>query len=145
MTIHNPVKTSEEAAAIRGVTLASGAKAVILKDCGKKLAKEGVPFYLLVQSASQRFDSKKFKAITKCKNARFANTEEVLEYSGCITGAVPPFGSLFTKPVFTMVDESLAENEMINFNCGLRTHSMSIKFSDYMKVEGIESTVKFTE
>ena len=52
LTIHEPVKTSEEAAAVRGVTLASGAKAVILKDCGKKLAKEGVPFYLLVQSAS---------------------------------------------------------------------------------------------
>ena len=48
LTIHEPVKTSEEAAAIRGVTLASGAKAVILKDCGKKLAKEGVLFYLLV-------------------------------------------------------------------------------------------------
>ena len=58
---------------------------------------------------------------------------------------MPPFGSLFTKPVLTMVDESLAENERINFNCGLRTHSMSIKYSDYVKVEGIEGTVKFTE
>ena len=145
LTKHAPVKTSEEAAKIRGVSLESGAKAIILKDSGKKLTKSGVPFYLLVQSASKRFSTKKFKAVTKCKTSRFASEEEVLEVSGCITGAVPPFGSLLTKPMPTLVDQSLAQNESINFNCGLRTHSISISYEDYLKIEGVKETVNCTE
>ena len=124
LTTHAPVLTSQEAADVRGVSLDSGAKAIILKDSGKKLTIADTPYYLAVVSASKRFNSKEFKKLIKVKNTRFANTEEVLEYSGCITGAVPPFGSLFTKPVPTFVDETLAANESINFNCGLRTHSL---------------------
>ena len=116
---------------------------MILKDCGKKLTLENTPFYLAVISASKKFNSKTFKKLSKCKNIRFANTEEVLEYSGCITGAVPPFGSLFTKAVPTWVDESLAANESINFNCGLRTHSLQILYADYARVEGITGTHAF--
>ena len=145
LTVHAPVKTSEEAAAIRGVSVDSGAKAMILKDSGKTRAKPGVDFYLCVVSASKRFDNKKFKKLTKVKGCRFATPEEVLEYSGCISGAVPPFGSLFTKPTLTLVDDSLAQQERINFNCGLRTHSMSILYSDYVKIEGVESTVNCIE
>lgn len=118
---------------------------MILKDCGKKLAREDAPFYLAVISAAKRFSSKEFKKLIKVKNTRFASTEEVLEYSGCITGAVPPFGSLFTKPVPTYVDAGLAENESINFNCGLRTHSLQILYSDYARVEGVTQAYNFTE
>lgn len=116
-----------------------------MRDCGKKLTLPDTPFYLAVVSASQRFNSKEFKKLIKCKNIRFATQEEVLEYSGCIPGAVPPFGSLFTKKVPTFVDVSLAANESINFNCGLRTHSLQILYSDYVKVEGLSGTHKFCD
>ena len=82
----------------------SGAKAMLLKDCGKKLAIPDTPFFLVVCSAVKKLNSGRFKKAVKCKNVRFANQEEVYEYSGCITGAVPPFGSLFTKPLPTFVD-----------------------------------------
>jgi len=106
---------------------------MLLKDCGKKLAIENVPFYLAVLSASRRFDSKSFKKLVKVKNIRFATPEEVFAVTGCRPGAVPPFGSLFNDEggVPTMVEDSLAENESINFNCGLRTHSLQITFQDY--------------
>jgi hypothetical protein len=39
---HKAVMTCEEAAEVRGVPLASGAKAMLIKDTGKKLSKEGV-------------------------------------------------------------------------------------------------------
>ena len=55
---HKAVMTCEEAAETRGAPLASGAKAMLIKDCGKKLTSEGVPFYLAVLSASNRFSSK---------------------------------------------------------------------------------------
>lgn len=57
-TEHEPVQTCEEAAKVRNVSLESGAKAMLIKDCGKTLTREGVPFYLAVMSASNRFSSK---------------------------------------------------------------------------------------
>lgn len=76
VTEHKAVMTSEEAAEVRGVSLASGAKAILLKDTGKKLALEGVPFYLAVQSASNKFASKTFKKLINSKGIRFATPEE---------------------------------------------------------------------
>mmetsp|Transcript_34682 Transcript_34682/g.53156 ORF Transcript_34682/g.53156 Transcript_34682/m.53156 type:complete len:647 (-) Transcript_34682:292-2232(-) len=130
---HKAVKTSEEAAEVRGVSLDTGAKAMLLKDTGKKLALEGVPFYLAVLSASKRFSSKQFKKIISCKSVRFATPEEVYSVTGCLTGAVPPFGKVFNLPVW--VDRSLSKQPSINFNCGLRTKSMSMSYDDYFKIE----------
>ncbi len=104
---------------------------MLLKDCGKKSAIENVSFYLAVLSASKRFSSKDFKRLINVKNIRFATPEEVYQVTGCLPGAVPPFGSLFRERVPTFVDTSLQEHENINFNCGLRTHSFQILFSDY--------------
>jgi len=139
---HQPVLTSEQAAEIRGVSLASGAKAMLLKDTGKKLTREGVPYYLAVTSAACRFSSKQFKKTINCKTFRFATPEEVHTVTGCLTGAVPPFGKIFDIPVF--VDRSLGKNETINFNCGMRTKSISMKYEDYFNVEGPTFQV-FTE
>lgn len=125
--------TSEEAAEVRGVSLASGAKAILLKDTGKKLALEGVPFYLAVQSASNKFASKTFKKLINSKGIRFATPEEVFNTTGCLPGAVAPFGKIFGVPVW--VDRSLSKQESINFNMGLRTHSCSMTYGDYFTAE----------
>jgi hypothetical protein len=47
---------------------------------------------------------------------------------------VSPFGSIFNIP--TWVDRSLGKNENINFNCGLRTKSITMKYADYFTVDG---------
>lgn len=133
LTTHKPVLTCEEAATVRGVNLASGAKAMLIKDVGKKLVLEGVPYYLAVLSASTRFSSKAFKKLIKCKSIRFASPEEVFQTTGCLPGAVPPFGKFLSVPLW--VDRSLGKNEKINFNCGLRTTSMSMSYSDWFKFE----------
>jgi len=125
--------TSEEAALVRGVSLDSGSKAILLKDSGKKLALEGVAFYLAILSASKKFSSKQFKKIINCKNIRFATPEEVYTTTGCLPGAVPPFGRVFGIPVW--VDRSIKRQEFINFNFGLRTHSVSMKMEDWSNYE----------
>ena len=130
---HKPVLTCEEAAEIRGATLASGAKAMLLKDTGKKLTQEGVEYYLAVSSAANKFSSKQFKKVINCKSFRFATPEECWEKTGCLTGAVPPFGKMFGVPVW--VDRSLGKNEQINFCCGLRTASLSMKYKDFITAE----------
>jgi prolyl-tRNA editing enzyme YbaK/EbsC (Cys-tRNA(Pro) deacylase) len=80
---------------------------MVLKDTGKKLALEGVPFYLAVLSASTRFSSKAFKKMINCKSLRFATPEEVLQTTGSLSGAVSPFGKIFGLPVW--VDRSLSK------------------------------------
>ena len=135
--IHPPVRTSDEAAAIRGVSLEGGAKAMLFKD-----PKSGV-FYLAVMSASKRVSWKLVKNHLKAKKLELANEEEVKKITRCLPGAVPPFGSSFG--VKTLLDPSLIQQgKTINFNVGLRTHSMNIKVEDYLKAENPE-IVEFVE
>ena len=83
--------------------------------------------------------------LIKSKKLRFATDKEVYEVSGCLRGAVPPFGSMFARPIQTYVDRSLSSNEMINFNCGLRTHSLSMRYEDYVSVESVTKIYDFSE
>ena len=110
-------------------------------------------FVLAVMAANERLDWKKMKKMlgpkSRSKGARMATVEEMWEVTGCKPGAVPPFGSLFKKPtgegdgsgseskgVHTFVDRSLKiQGEVINFNCGLRTRSIRMKFEDYIELE----------
>jgi Ala-tRNA(Pro) deacylase len=126
ITEHQPVRTSEEAAQIRGTTLDSGAKAMLLTN--------GAGLFLAVMSASRKLDSKIFKKLTSSKSLRFATEQEVFQTTKCIPGAVPPFGSIFG--VKTYMDESLrTQGDSINFNAGLRTKSVTMRLEDFITVE----------
>ena len=111
---HAPVFTSEEAAAVRGVPLSSGAKALVVKA--------GEAFVLLVVPADRKLDSKKARAALGVKNTRFATSEEVEQLTGLQPGSIPPFGSLFG--LATTCDPALGANETINFNAG--DHAISV-------------------
>lgn len=80
---------------------------MLLKDCGKKPVIPDVFFYLAVLSGAKRFNSKEFKKLIGAKSIRFATPEEVKRITGCLSGAVPPFGSMFKENVLTKVDKSL--------------------------------------
>jgi Ala-tRNA(Pro) deacylase len=91
-------------------------------------------FFLAVMSAARLFDWKLLKKMTGGKSLRFASEEEVASTTRCVPGAVPPFGSLFH--VRTLLDQSLIDQgNVINFNAGLRTRSVSMSVSDYLRVE----------
>ncbi|MEK6248266.1 MAG: hypothetical protein N2C12_08810, partial [Planctomycetales bacterium] len=84
---HEPVYTSAEAAAVRGTTLSSGAKALICK-CDSQMV-------MFVMPADRRLASKLVRRELGWRKIRFANRHEVL-YITCLTpGFIPPFGSLF--------------------------------------------------
>ena len=80
---------------MRGVSLDSGAKAMLLRDNSSKSVETSILFTLAVMSASKKFSWKLVKKVLKVKNMRFATPEEVYEITGCLPGAVPPFGSVF--------------------------------------------------
>ena len=122
---HEAVYTSEQAAAVRGTPLGSGAKALIVKA--------GTAFVLFVLPADRKLDSKKAKTALGVKDLRFASKEEVLEKTGLLPGSIPPFGSLFGLP--THCDPALAEHASINFNAGDHCISVQMSYADYLAVE----------
>ena len=67
------------------------------------------------------------------RKLRFAAREEVLETTGLAPGAIPPFGSLFGLP--TICDERLGNSDVINFNAGDHSISVSVRYADYVLVE----------
>jgi Ala-tRNA(Pro) deacylase len=125
VTHHEPVFTSEEAAAIRGVELCSGAKALVCKCDGQMV--------MFVVPADRRLDSKAVRREAGWRKIRFASQDEVLEITGLRPGSIPPFGSLFKLP--TCCDPALGENERINFNAGDHAISVSITYADYVRAE----------
>jgi Ala-tRNA(Pro) deacylase len=120
LTEHEPVRTSEEAAKIRGVELKTGAKAMVIK------AKE--KYALLVLPADRKLDWGKVKKILSAKEVRFATEEEAEKLTQVQMGSVPPFGNLLGLP--TYFDSALLENETVNFNPGSKVHSIQMKTAD---------------
>src|SRR3989338_1932174 len=118
---HVPTKTSEESAAARGEPLKIGAKALLVK------AKD--EFVLCIIPADKRLDTKKVKETLKSKDLRFADEEELKKVTGCVKGAVPPFGHLLG--VKMIVDKTLFEEENMAFNAGSLEHSIKMKTKDY--------------
>jgi Ala-tRNA(Pro) deacylase len=125
VTRHAPVFTSEEAAAIRGTPLASGAKALVVKA--------GDAFALLVLPADRKLESKTARASLGVKALRFATSEEVDKLTGLKPGSIPPFGSLFELP--TYCDPALSTNPAINFNAGDHSISIHMTYADYLRAE----------
>ena len=52
--------------------------------------------------------------------------------TGCVKGSVPPIGSVLGLD--TYCDPRLAENEMIHFNAGSLTDSVTMRYDDYIRV-----------
>lgn len=131
---HEPVHTSEEAAAVRGVSMHQAAKALLFKT------KEG-NFVLLVLPGDMRADSRKLKEHLHTKGIRFATPEEVVEQMGCTIGACYPLG--IVAGLRTLVDKSLGQNKEIFFNPGRHDVSLKLHYKDYemlAKAESVSAT-----
>ena len=138
---HQPVYTSEQAAKVRGVELKTGVKAMVLKKFpigdGETLETKvslGGPFFLADLAADKRLDFKKLEKLlgSSVKKVEFAKKEEVIAVTGCEAGSVHPIGRLFGLD--TYLDESVLENEFVNFNIGLLTKSVRIKKDDLARI-----------
>ena len=126
---HEPVKTSEEAATMRGVALKTGVKALVLK------ISEGA-FIMVLVPADKKADLKKIAALEKTKKVSLASPEEVLQETGCEVGGVPPFGhTKNNKPnaIKTYLSKEIFENPVVNFNAGDKCVSVSMKSADLKK------------
>lgn len=122
---HEPAKTSEETAEIRGTNLEEGAKALILK--GKKSKVN----YMIVVPAHLKLDTKAAKQVLG-EEVEFEKPDKIKEVYDLEVVAVPPFGVLLGMETF--YDNGLFGNEMSNFNIGTRSDSVNMKSEDFRKL-----------
>jgi len=123
---HAPVRTSEEAARVRGTPLEAGAKALVVRADER--------FVHCVLPAHLKADNALLRGLVGTRKLRFATPEELQTLTGCAPGAVPPFGNLFGLPV--LVDEALCRNERVAFNAGSNAVSITMRAEDLVRLTG---------
>lgn len=123
---HAPTRTSEEAAAVRGTALGSGAKALVLYA-------DAQPIHVVL-AADLRVDGGRLRGILGARKLRFATPDELLALTGCPPGAVPPFAHLFGLP--GLVDEGLRARREVAFNAGSTHVSVIMGGPDYLRLCG---------
>jgi len=129
MLEHAPVRTSAEAAQVRGTPLEAGAKALVVRADDR--------FVHCVLPAHLKADNARLRAILGTRTLRFATPDELQRLTGCAPGAVPPFGNLFGLPV--LVDEALTRTARVAFNAGSNTVSVTMRGDDLVRL--CEATV----
>jgi Ala-tRNA(Pro) deacylase len=121
---HAPVFTSEEASRVRGTPIEAGAKALVLQADDRVVH--------VVLPGHRRVDNARLRAVLGTRTLRFATPEELIALTGCVPGAVPPFGNLFGLPVF--LDEELAQREEMAFNAGGNAVSIVMRCDDFLQL-----------
>lgn len=128
---HAPVRTSEEAAAVRPeFSLVQGTKSLIVRVKERDGTRH---FVLVVVPGDCKFDIKKLRQVLGVKDLRFAYEGEVKEVTGGVEpGGVPPFGNIFGVPV--IADERVFYNETIICNAGDKRFSIAMQSADYQRI-----------
>ena len=123
---HAPVFTSEEASRVRGTAIEAGAKALVVRAEDRHVH--------LVLPGHRRVDNARLRAILGTRKVRFVTPEELLALTGCVPGAVPPFGNLFGLPV--LLDEALTRQAEVAFNAGSNAVSVVMRGADLVRLSG---------
>jgi aspartyl-tRNA synthetase len=126
---HESVRTSEEAAKIRGTKLSEGAKAMVLQSLTytDKLIQIVIP-------ADKQLDLNKAKEIIG-EDLKIADADLIYNKIGLKIGGIPPMGRIFNLEVYydkTMYSKAKDGNR-VAFNCGTRTQSIIMLVEDLIK------------
>ena len=120
--VHSPAYTAQEVAASAHITGKELAKTVIVELDGKMA--------MAVLPANRKIVLQDLREVTGSEEVKFASEEDFqVEFPGCETGAMPPFGNLYGMDVY--MAESLNANDEIAFNAGSHTEIIKMKFEDF--------------
>ena len=122
---HEVVRSSMDAAKVRGTDISLGAKALVFSADGKLI--------LIVVPADKRIDTKKFRKLFAIKDLRMIDSDKLPEKVSLERGAVMPFGSLLG--LTTYFDKGLNREGEVAFNAGKTTISVVMKAEDLVKME----------
>jgi Ala-tRNA(Pro) deacylase len=123
--VHAETFTSQHTAQAEHAPGKTVAKVVMVKADGKDA--------MLVVPSTHKLDLGKVKKYLGAKDARLASEEEFARlFPDCEKGAMPPFGELYSVPLF--VDESMTHNDAIVFNAGTHRESLKMPYREYDRV-----------
>ena len=128
---HHPrVVSAQEVAASEHVPGRMLAKTVMVLADGEMV--------MLALPAPYQVDLEKAAVALGVDEARLAEEPEFEDsFPDCEVGAMPPFGNLYSVPVY--VEKTLAEDETMVFRSGTHTETMSVSYSDFERL--VEPTV----
>jgi prolyl-tRNA editing enzyme YbaK/EbsC (Cys-tRNA(Pro) deacylase) len=130
---HEPTRTSEDSARVRGESMRIGGKSLLIKAGSDR-------FVLVVVSAALKVNSNRMRRELGVDRSRFATVDELKAMTGLVPGSVPPFGEpILPFPLY--VDESVLANERIAFNAGSLTDSVIMQTADYRRIARIERAI----
>ena len=133
---HAPVRTSQEAADIRGEPLEIGGKAIVVKAEQQ--------FHVVVISAARRLKSSRLKRALSARKLRFATPQELKDLTTLVPGSVPPFGEPIL-PLPLHVDASILEQDRIAFNAGSLEDSIIMNQTDWYRIAGEPGVIEVSD
>jgi len=123
---HSTAYTAQEIAASAHVKGRNMAKTVIVKIDGK--------IAMAVLPAKYQIDLDSLKKSCKAASVELAREEDFSHlFSGCETGAMPPFGQIYDLPLYA--DATLKKDDEIAFNACSHTELIQISYKDFEKLE----------
>ncbi len=124
-TVHEPVYTARELAAVEHVPPRDVAKVVVFHS------ERG--YAMAVLPADKLLDLKELRSTLVLSHVRLANEQELAElFPDCELGAMPPFGNLFGLRVY--VDQDLNAENLIAFNGGTHDDVIEIHYRDFERL-----------
>ncbi len=124
---HFETYTAQEMAQELHVPGRQVAKTVLLRA-------EGTGDYVVaVLPADMQIDFSKMAEVLGCDVSLASESEIATHCSDCETGVLPPFGSQYGMK--TMVDECLADLDVIVFEGNTHHEAVKMRFEDYMTLE----------
>ncbi len=122
---HSPTFTAQETAASAHVSGKELAKTVVVKT------DEG--YALVVLPACFKINLKNLKSAMSRNRVEIAEEKEFENmFPDCEVGAMPPFGNLYSLPVY--VANALSDDEEIVFNAGTHTDMIRMSYRDFEKL-----------
>lgn len=133
---HEPVKTSEEASALRNVPLSQGVKAMILYS---HKADKGIAVFV---TGDRKIDLPKLRNITGIKDLKLANPDRAFQLSGLKVGGISPLG--FRTELKVYIDQNVFNNEFIYCSATSET-SVKIRAKDLLVLHENAVVDEFTQ
>ena len=122
---HSPAFTAQEIAASSHISGREIAKTVILR-IDDELAMAVLP-------ASRHIDVELLGELAGATRIEMVHEADFrTRFPGCETGAMPPFGNLYSLPVF--VADELANDDFIAFNAGSHTELIQMHYRDFERL-----------
>ena len=124
---HEAEGKSEAISAIRGNRPDQAAKAMVLDVRGGGGGRRHV---LAILPGNRKLDFNAVATLFEARKCGFASPDTAQELTGCVMGAVPPFG--LNPDLAVVVEEDLLANETLFFNAGRLDRSMELDTKDWI-------------